>query len=362
MAEKKAKQSELEKFSGFAELALRKKELSKKRAGLKSDEAYFARNTANTYAERLVGEKPVEPCDVSPVFDIRILLLNLLGILLIVAPIILFIIAVNMQSTSVDSDPMGLYTIVFFLIIAAFIFVKRCFEEAGELFQEYKSDFAIHKEYPVKKSQYDAALAKWNREYTTYKNKFFALKAENKKDLEALEEELSNLETQIGEEYDKFWFKFDDEASLTINDKLEIIEDNSKVRTFGRVKNHLIRTKESGAEEKVPQPEMEDEYQAIFDCWVSEGKVESFCAPLAELIKQRLEENKKAKILKVANEILDELYDYVNAWRTLIDKKRERRFERELEWELCNSCWKLYGGQRECPMAPRRECAAYSPK
>lgn len=362
MAEKRAKKSELEKFTEFAELELKRGEIIKKVSGAEGRLEGLKKYTPDSYAKEKTGAKPVAPQDASPVLEPAVFLWIGLGILLIVAPIILFIIGVNMQSQSVDSDPMGIYTIVFILIVLAFIFVKRCFENAGDLLSDYKSDLAIHNEYPTKKYQYDMALKKWDKDYAEYKRKYIALKASTEKELEELEEELSNLESEIANEYKICWIKFDDEVSLTMNEKEELIEDETKVRTFGKIKEQLIHINARGLKQKVSMPAWKEDYKAILEHWLENKKEESFCVPLAELIKKKLEENKKCKILNAANEVLDELYAFAQDWKDLVVFREMERIEAEERWELCNSCWKLYGGKRECPMAPRSECAAYEPK
>ena len=357
MAEKKAKKSELEKFTEFAELATKKIELIEKEDTLKKNLESLKKRTAESYTIEKAGAKPVAPQDVNPVLDVPFFIWGALGILLIVAPIILFIVGVNMTATNSESDPMGVYTIVFILIVLAVIFDKRCFENAGDVLDDYKKDVAIHNEYPTQKYQYDAALKKWNGEYAKYKKERESLIAQYKKELEEISAQLLEVRNAINEEYKPLEAMFFENEECTDDEEIEALQ-----RKFKEKKSFLVGVYSHHRKYAYLLDACNGfgEYGKLFSCYENPEKKDFFCEPLVELMKKKLAESKRGTIIGCANKIIDGLNDLVLEWqRMACEEKDEERRERR-KWELCESCWNFKGGR--CPMAPKQECNAYISK
>lgn len=357
MTEKKAKKSELEKFTEFAELATKKIELIEKEDALKKNLENLKKQTAESYTIEKAGAKPVAPQDVNPVLDVPFFIWGALGILLIVAPIILFIVGVNMQATNSESDPMGVYTIVFILIVLAVIFDKRCFENAGDVLDDYKKDVAIHNEYPTQKYQYDAALKKWNGEYAKYKKERESLIAQYKKELEEISAQLLEVRNAINEEYKTLEAMFFENGERTDDEEIEELQKKFKekkdflagVYSCHRSNEHLLSDCNGFSE-----------YGKLFSCYEKPEKKDFFCEPLVELMKKKLAESKRGTIIGCANKIIDGLNALVLEWQRKSCAEKDAVREERRKWELCESCWNFKGGR--CPMAPKQECNAYISK
>ena len=353
MAEKRARESKLEKFIEFAELEMEKNisierelaELKKKESKLKDREDEIKKNleslkkhTTDSYAKKWAGEKPVAPPDASPVLEPAVFLWIGLGILLIVAPIILFIIGVNMQSQSVDSDPMGIYAIVFILIVLAIIFVKRCFENAGDLLEDYKKDVAIHNEYPTKKYQYDAALKKWNSDYTKYKNIHLTSIAGHEKELGEISAQLLEVRNAMDEAYKTLDGSFfENGCEYTDNEEKCEIQ-----RRFKEIKDILVKTwsKHYGSTYFLEKCGSYSEYGALFSLWAKSKKSLFFCKPLVELMKKNLAKSKRGTVVGCLNKIMDGLYVLRQEWMDKIEKSIQRDREEARKWERL---WKRNG-------------------